>query len=121
MKLTDIKRGILKNLAVRNTHTLEVNPVIEGNSYFGACIFVGVGKMYNFSTTELAEELSETEEHVEFLEEKFINILGDYFTTKDPSITTKGFFVKTNLILNHLRINYNKTVSLDEIIKDKIK
>lgn len=121
MKLIDIKKGILKNLAVKNPHTLEVSAVIEGNSYFGACIFVGIGRMYNFSVGELAEELSETKEHVEFLEEKFISILGDYFTTKEPSTTTKGFFIKTNLILNHIRINHSKTISLDEIIKDKIK
>lgn len=121
MKLADIKKGILKNLAVKNPHTLEVSAVIEGNSYFGACIFVGIGRMYNFSVQELAEELSESKDHIDFLEEKFLNILNDYFSTKDPSATTKGFFVKTNLILNYIRINYSKTVSLDEIIKDKIK
>jgi hypothetical protein len=121
MELKDIKKGITRNLAVKNPHTLEVNAVIEGNSYFGTCIFVGVSRLYNFSIEEITNFLSEDKEHVEFLEEKFLSILGDYFNTKDPSTTTKGFFTKTNLILNHIRIEHSKTISLAEIIKEKIK
>lgn len=121
MKLLDIKKGILHNLAVRNQHTLEVDPVLEGNSYFGLCIFVGVSRMFNFSKTEIQEFLSEPMDHVEFLEEKFLSILDNYFNTKDPSVTTRGFFVKTNLILNHIRLEHQKSVSLKDIIKEKIK
>lgn len=121
MELKDIKKGILKNLAVKNPHTLEVNAVIEGNSYFGSCIFVGLARIYNFSVNEIQEFLSEDAEHIKFLEEKFLSILGDYFNTKTPSTTTKGFFTKTNLILNHIRIEHSKTISLAEIIKEHIK
>lgn len=121
MTLEDIKKGIVKNLTVKNPHTLEVNAVIEGNSYFGACIFVGVARIYNFDYKEIQEYLSEDEDHIMFLEDKFLNILSDYFNTKEPSITTKGFFTKTNLILNHIRIEFKKTISLADIIKDKIK
>tara|TARA_B100000780_G_scaffold231386_1_gene171185 strand:- start:462 stop:827 length:366 start_codon:yes stop_codon:yes gene_type:complete len=121
MKLRDIKIGILKNLAVRNQHTLEVDPVLEGNSYFGLCIFVGVARMFNFSLEEIEEYLREPMDHIEFLEEKFLSILGTYFSTKEPSLTTKGFYTKTNLILNHIRLEHKKTVSLADIIKEKIK
>ena len=121
MKLEDIKIGIIHNLAVKNKHTLEVDSVLEGNSYFGLCIFVGVARMFNFSLEEIQDNLRETMDHIEFLEEKFLNILGTYFSTKQPSLTTKGFYTKTNLILNHIRLEHRKTVSLADIIKDKIK
>ena len=121
MKLQDIKIGIINNLAVKNRHTLEVDSVLEGNSYFGLCIFVGVARMFNFSIEEIQEYLREPLDHIEFLEEKFLNILNSYFNTKDPSVTTKGFYTKTNLILNHIRLEHRKTVTLADIIKDKIK
>ena len=121
MKLTDIRKGILNNLAVKNRHTLEVDSVIEGNSYFGVCIFVGISRMFNFSEKEIAEFLSEDLHHIKFLEDKFLTILDDYFNTKAPSTTAKAFFVKTNLLLNHIRIEHSKTISLAEIIKEKIK
>lgn len=121
MKLSDIRKGILNNLAVKNRHTLEVDSVIEGNSYFGTCIFVGVARMYNFSEEEVSQSLSENLHHIKFLEDKFLTILDDYFNTKDPSTTAKAFFIKTNLILNHIRIEHGKTISLAEIIKEKIK
>ena len=59
MELRDIKKGILNNLAVKNPHTLEVDPVLEGNSYFGLCIFVGVSRMFNFSLAEITDFLNE--------------------------------------------------------------
>ena len=121
MKLNDIKKGILKNLAVKNHHSLEVDPVLEGNSYFGLCIFVGVSRMFNFSMEEIQEFLHEPMDHIEFLEGKFLSILGNYFNTKTPSLTTKGFYTKTNLILNHIRNEHQLKVSLADIIKDKIK
>lgn len=55
------------------------------------------------------------------MEDKFITILDDYFNSKEPSATSKAFSVKTNLLLNHIRIEHSKTVSLAEIIKEKIK
>lgn len=121
MQLEDIKIGIIHNLAVKNKHTLEVDSVLEGNSYFGLCIFVGVARMFNFSLEEIQDYLREPMDHIEFLEEKFLNILGTYFSTKQPSLTTKGFYTKTNLILNHIKLEHRKTVSLADIIKDKIK
>jgi len=121
MKLNDIKKGILNNLAVKNRHTLEVDSVIEGNSYFGVCIFVGISRMFNFSAQEISDFLSEDLHHVKFMEDKFITILDDYFNSKEPSATSKAFSVKTNLLLNHIRIEHSKTVSLAEIIKEKIK
>jgi hypothetical protein len=121
MELKDIKKGILHNLAVKNRHTLEVDSVIEGNSYFGVCIFIGISKMFNFSSQKIADFLSEDLDHVEFLEEKFLSILDDYFNKKEPSTTAKAFYIKTNLLLNHIRIEHSKTISLAEIIKDKIK
>jgi len=121
MELQDIKKGIINNLAVKNKHTLEVDSVLEGNSYFGLCIFVGVSRMFNFSLEEIQDFLREPMDHIEFLEEKFLNILGSYFNTKDPSLTTKGFYTKTNLILNHIRIEHRKTITLADIIKEKIK
>ena len=121
MNLLDIRKGILNNLAVKNKHTLDVDPVLEGNSYFGQCIFVGVSRMFNFSKEEIQEFLYEPMDHIEFLEEKFLSILDTYFNTKEPSLTTKGFYTKTNLILNHIRLEHRKTVSLADIIKEKIK
>lgn len=121
MQLEDIKIGIIHNLAVKNKHSLEVDSVLEGNSYFGLCIFVGVARMFNFSLEEIQDYLREPMDHIEFLEEKFLNILGTYFSTKQPSLTTKGFYTKTNLILNHIKLEHRKTVSLADIIKDKIK
>tara|TARA_B100000780_G_scaffold223130_1_gene162230 strand:- start:2131 stop:2496 length:366 start_codon:yes stop_codon:yes gene_type:complete len=121
MELSDIKKGILNNLAVRNQYTLEVDPVLEGNSYFGLCIFVGVARMFNFSLEEIQDYLRQDMEHVKFLEGKFLSILDSYFNTKDPSLTTKGFYTKTNLILNHIRLEHKKIVSLADIIKEKIK
>tara|TARA_B100000795_G_C22405367_1_gene288746 strand:+ start:111 stop:476 length:366 start_codon:yes stop_codon:yes gene_type:complete len=121
MTLLDIKKGIIRNLAVKNPHTLEVDPVLEGNSYFGLCIFVGVSRMFNFSLEEIQDFLREPMDHCEFLEEKFLSILGTYFNTKKPSLTTKGFYTKTNLILNFIRLEHRKTVSLADIIKEKIK
>ena len=46
MELKNIREGILKNMAVKNRWNLEVDQVIEGNSYFGQCIFIGVASMY---------------------------------------------------------------------------
>lgn len=121
MELDNIRKGILKNLAVKNPHTLEVNAVIEGNSYFGVCIFVGISLMFGHSHKVIGEYLSEDKEHINFLEEKFLSILGDYFNTKDPSTTTKGFYTKTSLVLNYINNNYGKQISLADVIKDKIK
>jgi hypothetical protein len=121
MDLSKIRKGILKNLAVKNPHTLEVNSVIEGNSYFGLCIFIGLGLMFGHSHKTIAEYLSEDVDHVKFLEEKFISILSDYFNTKKPTTTAKGFYTKTSLVLNFINNNYGKKVSLAEVIKDKIK
>ena len=59
MNLLDIREGILNNLAVKNKHTLDVDPVLEGNSYFGQCIFVGVSRMFNFSKEEIQQFLYE--------------------------------------------------------------
>lgn len=121
MTLDNIKKGIVCNLAVRNPHTLEVNPVIEGNSYFGVCIFTGISRMYGFTIEEISEYLSEAPSDIEFMEKKFLTILDEYYNTKEPGVTAKGFNTKTSLILNYIMHNYGKTVSLAEIIKDNIK
>jgi len=121
MELNSIKKGIIKNLAVRNRHTLEVDAVIEGNSYFGLCIFVGISLMFGHSEKYIAEYLSEDVKHIRFLEEKFLSFLGDYFNSKNPSTTTKSFYTKTSLVLNFINNNYGKKISLAEVIKDKIK
>tara|TARA_R110002050_G_scaffold150400_6_gene277122 strand:- start:762 stop:1127 length:366 start_codon:yes stop_codon:yes gene_type:complete len=121
MTLENIRQGILSNLAVRNRFTLEVDPVIEGNSYFGVCIFVGVALMHNFTIESIQEFLSEDKENILFMESKFLSIMDEYFNTKDPGDTAKGFHIKTSLILNYIKHNYGKTVSLAEIIKNQIK
>jgi len=121
MTIDNIKTGILKNLAVKNPHTLEVDKSIEGNSYFGVCIFVGICRMFDFSIDQITEYLSEDEEAVIFMEEKFRSILNEYFNSKDNTATTKGFGIKTNLILNYIKNNYGKTVPLSEIIKNDIR
>lgn len=121
MELDNIKKGILKNLAVKNPHTLEVSAVIEGNSYFGECIFVGISLMFGHSHDLVGKYLSIDQDRVEFLEKKFLDILGEYFETKDPSATTNGFYTKSSLVLNFIKYEYGKTISLAEVIKDKIK
>ena len=121
MKIEAIKKGVMNNLSVKNPLTLEVKPSIEGNSYFGVCIFVGVARMFNFSHGEINEMLTDDMENVLFMEEKFLQILGDYFHSKNPSETEKALFTKTNLVLNHIKLNHGKTVSLAQIIKDKIR
>ncbi len=121
MKLDNIRKGILHNLAVKNRHTLEVSKSIEGNSYFGQCIFVGISRMFDFSVEEISDYLSLDIESVEFHDQKFRSLLDIYFNQQDPGDTIKNFHTKTSLILNHIKLNYGKVVSLGEIIKDNIK
>jgi len=121
MKLSDIKKGIIANLAVRNPHTLEVNSVIEGNSYFGLCIFTGVSLMFGHTIDDIAEYQSDDKENIEFMEKKFIQIMDEFYNTKEPGVTAIGFHTKTSLILNFIKHNYGKTISLAEIIKENIK
>ena len=120
MTLENIKKGVIANLAVRNKYTLEVDKTIEGNSYFGVCIFVGISRMFDYSLNEIQEHLSEDLETVKFMEEKFRIILNDYFNGEKGD-TSKNFHTKTSLILNFIKNNYGKKVSLAEIIKDQIK
>lgn len=120
MELRNIREGIEKNMAVKNRWNLEVDQVIEGNSYFGVCIFVGVASMYGFSKAEVKEFLSIDTEERDFMEEKFIRILKDSFDKNNDSVTAKRFQTKVNLILNFIRHEYRKTVSLKDIIANKI-
>lgn len=121
MKLDNIRKGILHNLAVKNRHTLEVSKSIEGNSYFGQCIFVGISRMFDFSTENIADYLSVDLETVDFYDQKFRSLLDTYFNTDNPGDTIKNFHTKTSLVLNHIKINYGKVVSLGEIINKNIK
>ena len=120
MELKNIKEGIIKNMAVKNSWNLEVDQVIEGNSYFGLCIFIGVASMYGFSDQSVKDFLSIDREEREFMEEKFLRILGDSFDTKNDSVTAKRFQTKVNLILNYIRHEFKKTVNLKDIIQNKI-
>lgn len=121
MELESIRSGIVANLAVKNPHTLEVNQVIEGNSYFGVCIFTGVALMYGYSSEDIAEFLSDDLSNVEFMEGKFLSIMDEFYNTKDPGVTAKGFHTKTSLVMNYIKNKHGKTVSLAEIIKEHIK
>ena len=121
MTIENIKKGILKNLAIKNPYTLEVDKSIEGNSYFGVCIFVGICRMFDFSIKVITSHLSEDEEAVVFMEEKFRSILHEFFNSDSPTATTKAFATKTNLILNHIKLNYGKVLPLSEIINSEIK
>ena len=121
MELENIKRGILANLAVKNPHTLEVNQVIEGNSYFGVCIFTGIALMYGHSKEDIADFISEDISNIEFMEGKFLSIMDEFYNTKDPRVTAKGFHTKTSLVMNYIKNRHGKAVSLAEIIKEHIK
>tara|TARA_Y100000114_G_C11687634_1_gene291907 strand:- start:120 stop:488 length:369 start_codon:yes stop_codon:yes gene_type:complete len=122
MDLKDIRSVICCNMAVKNIHTLEVNQTIEGNSYFGVCIFIGLAKMFGFEDTEIEDFVSVDAEEREFMQNKFLKYLTDYFEDeKSPNTTAKRFYTKVNLILNGVKINHNKVVTLADIIKDNIK
>lgn len=121
MTLDNIKKGILSNLAVKNRYTLEVNHVIEGNSYFGVCIFVGVSAMFGFEDSEVEDYLSIDSSERDFMHAKFLDIIEQYYSNKEGSTTAKRFHTKVNLILNHLYTITRKKVTLADIIKDKIK
>ena len=120
MELKNIREGIIKNMAIKNKWTLEVDQVIEGNSYFGVCVFVGVASMYDFDPVEVRTFLSIEEEERSFMESKFIKILKDSFDKKNDSVTAKRFQTKVNLILNYIRNEFRKTISLRDIIENKI-
>ena len=120
MELKNIREGILKNMAVKNRWNLEVDQVIEGNSYFGQCIFIGVASMYGFNNQSVKDFLSISTDERDFMEDKFLRILQDSFDKKNNSVTAKRFQVKVNLILNYIRHEFKKTVNLKDIIQNKI-
>lgn len=119
MDLKTIKKAIISNLAVKNPHTLEVDHVIEGNSYFGMCIFIGVGLMYGNKEEEIELILNIGPEEREFYHKKFLLFLNEYYNETE-STTTKRFGTKVNLILNYIKNHGGKQISLAEIIKDNI-
>ena len=56
------------------------------------------------------------------MQNKFLKYLTDYFEDeKSPNTTAKRFYTKVNLILNGVKINHNKVLTLADIIKDNIK
>ena len=107
-------------MAINNPHTLETDQLIEGNTYFGVCVFVGVAGLFLFSNEEVQESVSITAKERDFMEKKFRKICEEYFSTNYPSVTTKRFGTKVNLVLNYLRLVHRKRVSLADIIKEKI-
>tara|TARA_R110002049_G_scaffold186687_1_gene354955 strand:+ start:263 stop:625 length:363 start_codon:yes stop_codon:yes gene_type:complete len=120
MELENIREGIVKNMAVKNKWNLDVDQVIEGNSYFGICIFIGVASMYGFKEQSVKDFLSISMEERDFMEDKFIRILKDSFDKNNDSVTAKRFQTKVNLILNYIRNEFRKTVSLKDIIENKV-
>ena len=122
MELRDIRYVICSNMAVKNIHTLDVNQTIEGNSYFGVCIFIGIAKMFGFENEEVEEFISIDSDERIFMENKFLRYLKDYFDNEpNANTTSKRFYTKVNLILNGIKLNHNKMVSLADIIKDNIR
>tara|TARA_R100000458_G_C8196031_1_gene188122 strand:+ start:252 stop:614 length:363 start_codon:yes stop_codon:yes gene_type:complete len=120
MEIRDIQDAIIKNMAVKNRHTLEVNAVIEGNSYFGVCIFIGVAAMFQLEDEEVRKFLSIDENERIFMEQKFLSNLKDGFEYDVPGTTSKRFVTKVQLILNSLKHAGKGRINLVDIIKDKI-